>query len=54
MNAQIRQQTLYSMQIAANTKRTADNTDGLVPILKSIDTKMNNPANALNANGRTI
>lgn len=54
MNAQIKQQTLYSMQIAANTKRTADTADSMDKTLKSIDTKMNNPANAMNANGRTL
>ncbi|MEZ2337693.1 tape measure protein [Mucilaginibacter sp. RCC_168] len=54
MNAQIKQQTLYSMQIAANTKRMADTGDSMDKTLKSIDTKMNNPANALNAIGRNI
>jgi tape measure domain-containing protein len=40
------------VKIEANTLRTANNTDDLVPVLKRIETKMDSNANALAANGR--
>lgn len=50
---ELRGQTLLQMQIAANTKRTADNTDGIKDSLKNIDTNTSaqNLANALRAAG---
>ncbi len=54
MLAELREQTLNSMEIAANTLRTANNTERLAAIetaLVSMDRKMSNGNNALRAAG---
>jgi len=41
-----------TVKIEANTFRTANNTDDLIPALKRIEAKLTNGGNALGANGR--